>query len=388
MTPAARVQGAIEVFDRILKHNDMIDVALRAWAKENRYAGAKDRLAIADLVYSALRKRRTLSAIGGNLSGRPVLYALLASMIENPDEMFNGLGYAPEPLSTKERAALSQPSEEDLFNLPDWLLPEWKRTFGKDSLAIAQRLEEQAGVFLRVNTLQTSLKDAIALLKNDGIDCVKHSSVAGALYVVKGHRKLRQCEAYVNGWVELQDASSQESVAALPINHANMVLDYCAGAGGKTLALAAHFKTEITAHDVDPRRMRQLPQRAHRAKAQVKMSDARFLVSGSYDLVFCDVPCSGSGTWRRDPMGKWNITKGSYEDTLRRQAGILEEASNYVRKGGMLAYATCSVLTRENHAQVAAFLEGKTGWEKAIEKQTLPHSGGDGFYFCYILNKN
>ncbi|CAN0591661.1 unnamed protein product, partial [Laminaria digitata] len=194
----------------------------------------------------------------------------------------------------------------------------------------------------------------------DGIIASPHSLSPTALRVSEGARAIARSDAYLSGAVELQDAASQAVVDALPLRPGLSVLDYCAGGGGKALAMAARLAGgRVDAHDAAPQRMVDLPARADRAGADVRIVQKP---RGSYDLVFCDVPCSGSGAWRRAPEGKWRLTQARLSELCAIQAGILDQAARLVAPGGCLAYATCSVRGEENAEQVRAFLARAPGW--------------------------
>jgi 16S rRNA (cytosine967-C5)-methyltransferase len=159
------------------------------------------------------------------------------------------------------------------------------------------------------------------------------------------------------------------------------VLDYCAGGGGKTLAMAARARLKLFAHDVDPRRMRDLPARAKRAGARVTLTEAP---QGPFDLVLADAPCSGSGSWRRAPEGKWLLTPDRLAGVIAVQAQILDRIATLVAPGGVLAYATCSLLRAENEAQIAAFQARSPGWSLASQRRLTPLDGGDGFFVAVL----
>ena len=186
--------------------------------------------------------------------------------------------------------------------------------------------------------------------------------------------------------VELQDASSQASVCALTSDIKGPVLDYCAGGGGKSLALAAWLGKKVHAHDAQASRMKDLPVRAKRAQADIVLKTTDQVQQTKYGLVFCDVPCSGSGAWRRDPSGKWQLDADQLDNVLKRQFDILSNAADLVAADGVLLYATCSVLERENGQQIDLFLKQNSHWSLANSQQFLPDSNGDGFYFAILQN--
>ena len=169
----------------------------------------------------------------------------------------------------------------------------------------------------------------------------------------------------------------------MPLHDGMTVLDQCAGGGGKTLAMAARAKLRLFAHDASPRRMADLPERAKRAGAKVVLTEAPE-ASAPYDLVLVDAPCSGSGSWRRDPEGKWRITPEALAIIRETQSAILDRAALMLRTGGVLAYATCSLLERENGDQIRAFLARHPGWSLDRELRLTPLAGGDGFYLAIL----
>ncbi len=241
-----------------------------------------------------------------------------------------------------------------------------------------QALRHRAPVFLRVNRGKATVPQAQAALAAEGIAARPVLVAKNALEVTENARKIQNSKAYAEGLVELQDAASQAVVEAMALRPGLRVLDLCAGGGGKTLALAAATGGTVWAHDASPRRMADLPGRAARAGASVRITENPE-GSAPYDVVLADVPCSGSGSWRRDPEGKWALTEASLAAVLAVQAGILDRAARLVAPGGCLAYATCSLLRAENEDQVAAFLARTPGWRLASQHRWSPLQGCDGF---------
>ena len=278
-------------------------------------------------------------------------------------------------------------NESDLHDIPDWLWPKWKATLGRKANEVANTLKERANIFLRVNITKFARKDAIQALQKDGIISKLHPTVSTALIVDKGTRNIKNSEAYNLGLVELQDASSQASILQLSTDQNGPILDYCAGGGGKALALNAYLNKPIFAYDANLLRMKDLPKRASRLGADIRITKSNDLKNSYYGLVFCDVPCSGSGTWRRDPEGKWSITLRDYQKLLSIQENILTTAAQLVRANGRLVYATCSVLKDENKTQIQKFLANSNEWVFEKEKLFMPNELGDGFYFA-TLKKN
>jgi len=378
MTPGARAAAAIEVLDRVLA-GEPAERALTNWGRASRFAGSGDRAAVRDIVYDALRRRASAAAVGGGLTGRGLVLGLMREA--GQEALFSGEGHAPGIPGPDE--AGREPSEAERLDLPEWLVPELRESLGADFAAVAEALRSRAPVFLRANRVKTDVAGAVAALAEDGIVARPHPLAKSALEVTDNARKIHNSTAYRHGWVELQDASSQAVVEVLPLADGMKVLDHCAGGGGKTLAMAARARLKLLAHDANPRRMADLPERAKRAGVDVTLTE-RPEAGAPYDLVLVDAPCSGSGSWRRDPEGKWRLTAEALTRLRETQAGILDRVAPMVRAGGWLAYATCSMLDRENHGQVSAFLERHLHWRLQQEHAFTPLRGGDGFFLALL----
>lgn len=385
MTPAARVQAASEVLDQILAAKPA-EQALTGWARGNRYAGSKDRAAVRDHVFEALRCLRSYAALGGAMTGRALMLGALRSADQDPDAVFNGVGYGPAPLTDEERDAGGPPrSDAERLDMPDWLWPRIVASLGEGADAYASALQSRAPVHLRVNTRKTNRAAVQQALITGGIDCAPHPASPTALEVTEGNRRIRQHAAYQDGLIELQDAASQAVVDALVLSDGDRVLDFCAGGGGKTLAMAARAQISVFAHDAAPQRMRDLPARAARAGADVtELETADLAANGPFDLVVCDAPCSGSGAWRRAPEGKWRLTAEQLDELTRIQAEILQQAADLVVSDGVLAYVTCSVLTEENKDQVESFLHTNPEWRCTFQKAWPLNGGTDGFFSAHL----
>jgi 16S rRNA (cytosine967-C5)-methyltransferase len=386
MTPGAHIAAAIEVLDQILAGKNA-EVSLIKWGRSNRFAGSGDRNAIRDIVYDALRQKNSLTKRSKNISGRSWIIALLKKREVNLDEYFGATRYSPPRVKKWELELLPIENESDLYDIPDWLWPKWKASLGIKAIEVADTLKERANIFLRVNIIKGTREDAIQALEKDGIISKFHPTVSTALIVNKGTRKIKNSEAYNIGLVELQDASSQASVLKLNIDQNGPILDFCAGGGGKSLALSAYLNKPIFAYDANFERMKDLPNRARRSGANIRVIKSNDLKKSHYGIVFCDAPCSGSGSWRRDPEGKWSLTLQDYERLLTLQENILATASQLVKPNGNLVYATCSILKDENKAQIQKFLKNTNDWELRREKFSIPSELGDGFYFCILKRK-
>lgn len=378
MTPAARVAAAIGVLDHILG-GQPAEQALLRWSRGSRFAGSGDRAAVRDLVFDALRCRDSFAALGGP-GGRGLMIGALRADGRDPAAIFNGEGHAPAPLTDDEGqgAALA----DELADLPDWIVPMWRASLGDDAAPVARAMRHRAPVWLRVNPLRADPAAAIAALAQDGIEVAQSDRLPTALRVVGDGRKLSRARAYSDGLVELQDLSPQLACAALPLFPGARVLDYCAGGGGKTLAIAGRAKgLRLVAHDANPARMADLPARAARARAQVQLATRP---SGPFDLVIADVPCSGSGTWRRTPDAKWRLTAKMVQQLVATQSQILQQVVGHLRPGGHLAYMTCSVLDCENGNQISEFINENKNFSVISQKLWTPKTGGDGFFLTLM----
>ena len=233
-----------------------------------------------------------------------------------------------------------------------------------------------------MNIGRTTVEKAQQILSEEGIYTNKHPSVITALKVTNGQNRIKSCIAYRDGLVEIQDAFSQASVTDLPVDSSLKILDYCCGSGGKSLALHSWTTAKIFAYDAFPERTNDLRARAERAKA--KILNISKPIKDRFDVIFCDVPCSGSGSWRRDPDGKWKLTANSWQNLLNTQIQILNEAKELLTPDGTLVYATCSVLSTENYKQLETFCDAYSEFEIKKARQFFPSDLGDGFFYGFL----
>ena len=384
MTPPARAQAAIEVLARVLG-GEAAERALTGWARGSRYAGSGDRAAVRDHVFDALRRLRSSAWAGGlgdvppeAMDARAVLAGLLAGQGTDPAALFTGGPHAPAPLGPAPEAG-PMPAGVAL-DVPDWLRA--RAGAGLDDAFRA--LRDRAPIYLRANPVRASRADVIAALAAAGHAAEPDPTAPHAIRLAPGARGLTGLDAFRDGGFELQDAGSQALVEALPLEPGMRVLDLCAGGGGKALALAARGAGPILAHDADPGRMRDLPARAARAGARIARID-RPEAEGPFDLVVADVPCSGSGAWRRAPEARWRLDAGALDALGRAQAAILARAAALVRPGGRVAYMTCSILPEENGARVDG---AGTGLALEARRDTRPVPGGpDGFHLSLLRRR-
>jgi len=418
MTPEARLQAAIEILSDALQTNQPVDRFLKYWFSGRRFAGSKDRAAISERVYVALRRRAEFSWRMKSESSRSVLIASLVDEGLTFDEikaLFDRGNYGPAPLSEAELDALSAPFDDDMPDhvrggYPKWLEPELQRAFGERIVPEMQAMLARAPVDLRVNTLRAERGDMLTGLRSLDFDAAPTPYSPHGIRIPsgKGLGALRHTAFTQTGAIEIQDEASQLVALVCGVEPGMRVLDLAAGAGGKSLALAALMenKGEIVACDSDAKRLAQLSPRARRAGAKIIRS--RVLgdekPQGTFDIVLVDAPCSGSGTWRRSPEMKWRLSEERLKAFASLQSHLLERASSYVRKGGRLVYATCSILPKENSDRVAAFLSRIKGfeteelsalWARRVGTAAPPGlgqffvgtpatTGTDGFFACAL----
>jgi len=386
MTPAARINAAIELLDYI-QSGELADKAIAHWGRNNRYAGSKDRAAIRDIIYDVLRNKLSYANAGGGQTGRALALGYLRVSGQDPETIFGVDRYAPYALEDYERtnSTTDTCAAEDTTDFPGWIWPELLRSHGDQAQEIAQALKSRAPVFLRVNLTKMSLEDAIRALSDEGITGQASALSPSAIEVLEGERKIRNSALYQNGEIELQDASSQAVADLVPLQEGQKLLDYCAGGGGKVLAVAGRVLGEFYAHDIDTRRMKDLPPRAARAGTSVTQVATDDLDQGSqFDTILVDAPCSGSGSWRRDPQGKWMLTQEKLDEVIQIQQGILDQVAPMVKPQGHLVYATCSLFQCENDEQTRKFLAQNTNFSLVTDHHFTPLDGGDGFY-CAVL---
>lgn len=393
MTPGARVAATIEILDTWLD-GAPIEQVLTNWARRSRFAGSKDRAAIRDLAFDCLRNLRVDARVGGaewpsHVNARALMIGLCRRRQIDLNTVFTGQGHAPLSLSPKECAhAGVDPSEMVTWNLPDWLIETFKNTLDSDAEDQAKALCGRAPTTIRINTRVSNKRDVSQHLDTAGYQWLDNPVSPTALTVTSNARGLVRMSAYQNGWFELQDASSQAVVDHLTLENAGTILDFCAGGGGKTLALAARSDAAIDAYDLNPARMKDLPDRARRAGVKITcLKQADMDQHPTYDLVFADAPCSGSGAWRRAPESKWRFSEKRLNDVVDVQRNVLARARNHVSGAGVLAYATCSILHDENDAQAEWFLSQNPDWVEIKRKRWPISTHGDGFFLVQFRRK-
>lgn len=388
MTPNARYAASAEILDRILT-GEPAEKTLTNWARSNRYAGSKDRAAVRDIVFDCLRRKRSLMHLAGFDGARGLVAGHILAAGQAVGDVFTGERFAPEVLSRAEQSSLDQlketPSDAVRLDVPDWIVPKLRESLGDAFETSLCALQTRAPLDLRVNQKKANVSEVQQSLAKDDIETILVAIAPNALRVTRNPRRVALSATYRDGLVEIQDAGAQAIVVELPLDGVKTVLDYCAGGGGKTLAMAARMDGDarFDAYDQNKVRMNDLPVRAQRAGVSVRTLQVDpVLTDKTYDLVMLDVPCSGTGAWRRNPDGKWRFTDAELNDLLEVQARILDAAQKSVTSGGLLAYVTCSLLTDENEAQVEAFLTNHKEWHKIQSKRFHCGAETDGFFLA------
>lgn len=396
MTPGARLAAAIGCLEAI-DAGQAAEQALTRWARASRYAGSKDRAAVRDHVFDVLRAKDSCARLGGSDAPRALVLGLCALQDMDAPALFAGGTYDPAALSDVElqiwtTRAARMAQAQMLWNMPAAASDALLATHRERALDIALTLRDRAPVDVRVNLRKATLDGAQAALLDAGITSAPCAISKTALRITEGARKLRLSKAFEEGLVELQDAGSQALVDhlmgfAAPRNPAR-ILDFCAGGGGKSLAMAAQYEAQFVAHDISAARMQDIPARAARAGVQIDISGPAELAGyAPFDLVLCDAPCTGSGAWRRAPDAKWRFTAEQLDQMTQMQRQVLADAAPLVAPGGLLAYATCSVFDDENEALIARVLPDLPRFEQVSQFSIVPTEGADGFFLSILESK-
>jgi 16S rRNA (cytosine967-C5)-methyltransferase len=383
LTPGAQIAAAIDILTAIDTGERPADDVAADYFRRRRYIGAKDRAHIAGHVYAVLRHRAALDwwvtkhAVDAGARSR-VLAALVLTEDWRPETVAaccDGRRYRPAPLSEAEdrlvqnlgRHTLRHPemSRAVVNDMPEWLEPYLERVFGKGLEREMAALNTQAPIDLRVNLLKADRATTRRVLAAEGVEA-NPTPLSPIGLRLGGRVPLGGLAAFKDGLVAVQDEASQITALLTGARPGMRVVDFCAGAGGKTLALAAQManRGKLVACDVSAGRLEGAARRLRRAG--VSNVERRVLASErdkwikrharGFDRVLVDAPCLGTGTWRRNPGDKWRITQQDLADLEVRQREILGSAARLVRPGGRVVYATCSLLHEENEAQAEAFL--------------------------------
>jgi 16S rRNA (cytosine967-C5)-methyltransferase len=376
MTPAARLSAAIELIETIDADRIPAAKALKEWGTAHRYAGSGDRAAISGLIWDVLRRRASSAWIMEEDTPRARTLGMLklerGMAVDDIAALCDGGRFAPEPLSERERAALTTRSLAEApahiaGDYPEWLDPYLAQAFGEDRVSEATAMASRAPLDLRVNSLKAKREKILASLKHLGAQPTPWSPLGLRIELGADARNpgIHAEEDFIKGAIEVQDEGSQLAALLSAAKPGEQVIDLCAGAGGKTLAIAAMMqgKGRLIATDHDKRQLAPIHERLSRAgihNADVRTpkgeGDTLADIRASADLVLIDAPCTGTGTWRRNPDAKWRMRPGALEVRLKDQVEVLDRAAPLIKPGGRIAYITCSVLPAENGAQIRAFL--------------------------------
>jgi len=394
MQTGAKAAAAIAVLNDMFEAKRPAKVALKAWGRASRYAGARDRAYVSGLVLDALRHKSEISAAMSSDDARALVIGTLGRIwgqeAEDIDAEFEQSEHAPEALTQEEKAGLqadiSDQPEYVQANVPEWLWPHFERAFGDHALEQGQGMNTRAPVDLRLNELKRPAADslkAVAKIGGVAVDWLPTSARIPAPSADTRSGHVQSLPGFAKGWLEVQDIGSQFVTLCTGIGPGSQVLDYCAGGGGKTLALAQQMqnKGQVFAYDRDGRRLVPIHARLKRAGVRnVQVRDPRDDdplgdLTGKMDAVFVDAPCTGTGTWRRHPDAKWRLREGQLQVRISEQDQVLRQAAPYVRPGGMMFYVTCSFLREENENRVEAFLVEHSEFER-VPVGEVAKSGG------------
>ncbi|MCP2669965.1 RsmB/NOP family class I SAM-dependent RNA methyltransferase [Maricaulaceae bacterium EIL42A08] len=396
MRDGGRVAAAIEVLEAVMTRHQPVKDALRDWGKAHRFAGSSDRAWISGLVLDALRRRSSIRDAMSEDTPRALVIGALGFAWGYSGtqiaEMFEGDEHAPEPPTAAERGGLLQTRDDAPLNIaadiPDWLETSFSRAYGQDAAAEGQAMAGRAPVDLRVNALKSDTERALAAVAAKLKTVAQSDLTLDGLRIPETDPRAKApgadaIPAYGKGWVEVQDIGSQLAALAAGDIAGAQVLDYCAGAGGKTLALSALMENtgQLYAWDYDGRRLKAIWPRLQRAGVRnVQVRDGKEAetlgdLEGKLDCVFIDAPCSGSGTWRRRPDSKWRVKPEALKRRMAEQDEVLSKAWRFVKPGGRLVYVTCSVLPDENEDRVANFLEGREDFTPVPASEAMAQSG-------------
>lgn len=422
MRLGGRLAAAIEVLEDIGRRHRPVADALRDWGLSHRFAGGGDRAAIGNIVYDALRRKRSAGWLFDDDTPRAIGFGALllewGQTAQSLNDALDGDKFAPPLLSASElkvaaERRLSDAPEAVQADVPDWCAPLLEQAYGDAWVEEGAALARRPPLDLRVNTLQADRAKVLAELQGTGAALAAIAPNGIRIPPIDGdgrHPNVQAEPAFQKGWFEVQDEGSQLAAALAGAAPGMQVLDYCAGAGGKTLALSAEMdnRGQLFAHDAEKVRLAPIFERirrSHNRNIQVVSKPAELApLSGHMDLVLIDAPCTGSGTWRRRPDAKWRLTERQLDARKAEQQAILDTAQAFVRPGGLLAYITCSVFDAENGEQVAAFRERHEGFAPVDHRQLWDSrfpghegaariagnggislspalSGTDGFYF-------
>lgn len=406
MQTGARYQAVLDLIEAVWNSDIPADNLINDYMRARKYIGSKDRRFIAETVWNIIRNRMKLSFDAGVDEPRKIVLLYLKHYTsDNPEDIFGSGQYAPSALTDDEKKLLSAENEEPYPDYVEAECPQWLFAKIKD-MALLKSLNKPAAADFRINV--KNREAVIDGLKKEGY------AMVSTLYSPIGLRSedrisLGNCMAYQNGEIEVQDEASQLAAILCDVRPVHKVIDYCCGAGGKSLAIAYLLNNQghILAHDISAKRLEAIKPRMQRLGIRnIELTDLVADSDCDFDRFIIDAPCSGTGVWRRSPDAKFRLTPEAVQKLNYAQKEILETAYPKVKSGGWIVYITCSVLREENEDIVAAFLKNKPDmeqvnlrevWERKIDRpypcrddlhlRLSPLATGTDGFFLTILRK-
>ena len=376
-------QSVIEILDTYL-NEAKIDFVLRKWAIKHRFAGSSDRRKIKDIIFDIIRQKKSCEHVGGGFSGRNLLIGYLKLKGTELSSVFDNSKFGPEELTIKEQninVDFSNLSNIYELDFPSWLIPILRRSLLNEFSNVVKTLRDRSHIQLRVNLKKISRLNAMKKLQKNNIECEINELCSTALNVLNGAQHILTSPCFENGFVELQDAGSQLVSELIEINYNDKVLDMCAGAGGKSLAISCGAELDATyfAWDINFDRMKDIDARSKRAGVKIekviKLSSKSF-----YNKIIIDAPCSGSGSWRRDPEGKWRLDEDILDNYVKTQKELILKGLKLLAPRGQILYITCSILDIENDKLIDDLISSVLSLKLVRSISLVPSSKSDGFY--------
>ena len=376
-------QSVIEILDTYL-NEAKIDFVLRKWAIKHRFAGSSDRRKIKDIIFDIIRQKKSCEHVGGGFSGRNLLIGYLKLKGTELSSVFDNSKFGPEELTIKEQNInidFSNLSNIYELDFPSWLIPILRRSLLNEFSNVVKALRNRSHIQLRVNLKKISRLNAMKKLQKNNIECEINELCSTALNVLNGAQHILTSPCFENGFVELQDAGSQLVCELIEINYNDKVLDMCAGAGGKSLAISCSAELDATyfAWDINFDRMKDIDARSKRAGVKIekviKLSSKSF-----YNKIIIDAPCSGSGSWRRDPEGKWRLDEDILDNYVKTQKELILKGLKLLAPRGQILYITCSILDIENGKLIDDLISSVLSLKLVRSISLVPSSKSDGFY--------
>ncbi len=403
MQTGARYQAALEILTEVFKNQKPADSIINDYVRSRKYIGSKDRRFICDLVWNIIRNRLKLEFDAQSDDPRKILLWYHKNQLK---DIFDGSQYGMSPLTAEEKTWLESSNEQPYPDYIEAECPQW--LFEQISnIEFCKALNQPATADFRAH--RHSRQDVIKRLNSEGIE------VTPTPYAPNGFRSferinINNISSYQEGWFEVQDEASQIAALLCNIKPQHKIIDYCCGAGGKSLALSDIINNQgkILAHDISYKRLSAIKPRLERLGVKnIELTDIIADSDRDFDKFIIDAPCSGTGTWRRAPDAKYRLTPQMLRSLNQTQSDLLELAANKVKINGQIIYITCSVLTKENEDIINLFLSKhdnfslnniKDVWEQQIECPYPHHNqymlrmspqttNTDGFFIC-ILQKN